>query len=102
LPFTGIHGKLPHVSLSVNNRMSKDQIRDKIFVEIKAAKQPIDCEKIARATSVGWGTALRYALELVMEGQVNGLKTSKSWVFWIGDLPAINNQIKEIVRELHD
>jgi len=72
--------------------MSKESPKDKIFVAIKSAKLRVDCEKIAKEVNVGWGTSLRYALELLAQGQVNGMKTSKSWVFWVGDLPKVEKQ----------
>jgi DNA helicase TIP49 (TBP-interacting protein) len=61
--------------------MSKE-IRKKVLKVVREAEIPIDVEKIARRINIGWGTALRYALELVMSGKIRGLKTSKSWVFW--------------------
>jgi hypothetical protein len=62
--------------------MSKE-IRKNVFDVIKNSEVPIDAEKIANQLGIGWGTSLRYALELVILREIQGMKTSKSWVFWI-------------------
>ena len=78
--------------------MSKD-IREFVYQIVRRAEVPIDPEKIARKANVGWGTALRYALELVIFGQIQGLKTSKSWVFWLGPPNLLNRgRVKRIER----
>ncbi len=58
------------------------ELRNNVSDVIKNAEIPIDAEKIAQELNIGWGTALRYALELVILNEIQGLKTSKSWVFW--------------------
>jgi len=55
----------------------------RVYTLIKKHSCPIDPQKIARELEIGWGTALRYALELAIAGKVKALKTSKSWVFWV-------------------
>jgi hypothetical protein len=45
--------------------------------------QPMDVEKIRVACDIGnWQTALKHCLELLFDGKIQGVKTSKSWVFW--------------------
>ena len=58
------------------------EIRKNVYGVIKEAVIPIDAEKIAKQLDIGWGTALRYALELIILKEIQGMKTSKSWVFW--------------------
>jgi len=74
--------------------MCKKDVKQKVFEVVEAATEPIDCEKVAREVHVGWGTALRYALELLVQGKIRGLKTTKSWVFWTGDMDSKNSQVE--------
>ncbi len=55
----------------------------KIIEVLQKAKSPLDIEKIRVEAGIGnWNTALKHCLELVLAQKINGLKTSKSWVFW--------------------
>jgi hypothetical protein len=57
---------------------------EKIIAYLEAATQPMDVEKIRVDLGMGnWNTVLKHCLQLVMEKKIRGLKTSKSWVFWI-------------------
>jgi predicted Zn-ribbon and HTH transcriptional regulator len=59
--------------------------KEKILSLINEATEPLDIEKIREACGIGnWNTALKHCLELVLENKISGVKTSKSWVFWIG------------------
>jgi hypothetical protein len=62
--------------------LSKD-IGKRVLQTVGEALMPVSIEYIAQRVNVGWGTALRYALELLADGKINGVKTTKSWVFWI-------------------
>ena len=62
--------------------MSKE-IRNRIKENIQASGRPIDSEKISKEVGYGWGTVLRYALELVIDEEVKGLNTTNGWVFWM-------------------
>lgn len=56
--------------------------REKVLEVVNAAKQPIDPENVrVRAGIANWQTALKHLLELRIEGQIEGEKTTKSWVF---------------------
>lgn len=57
---------------------------EKIIDVLKVAKLPLDTEKIRNETGIShWNTALKHCLELVIANKIQGLKTSKSWVFWV-------------------
>ena len=64
--------------------MSKDvkDVGKRVSETIAEASMPVSVEYIAQRLNVGWGTALRYALELLAAGKIKGMKTTKSWVFW--------------------
>lgn len=58
--------------------------REKILGIIQQAEQPLDPENIRiKAGIANWQTALKHLLELKIEGQIEGIKTSKSWIFWL-------------------
>lgn len=55
----------------------------KIVQTLEKTAQPLDIEKIRIAAGIGnWNTALKHCLELMLNGKIDGQKTSKSWVFW--------------------
>ena len=43
---------------------------------------PIDPYNISKEVDVNWATAPKYAMELVIEGQIKGIRTSKGWIFF--------------------
>ena len=50
---------------------------------LEGCNQPTDTESIRRNVGIGnWSTARGILLEMVIAGDIKGLKTSKSWVFW--------------------
>jgi hypothetical protein len=61
---------------------------DKKIVELLTnSSTPMDIEKIRIEAGIGnWNTALKHCLELIVAKKINGIKTSKSWVFWVGNI----------------
>lgn len=58
--------------------------RNKILQILEQSDQLMDPENIrVQAGIANWQTALKHLLELKIEGQIEGTKTSKSWIFWI-------------------
>jgi len=57
-------------------------IESQVLKEIVRSPIPVSIQYIAKRINVGWGTAIRYALELMAAGKIEGMKTTKSWVFW--------------------
>ena len=63
-----------------------EDIRRKVLALLRRYEQPCDVEKIRREAGIqNWNSVLRHCLELYMDGEVNGLKTSRGWVFWRGN-----------------
>lgn len=54
-----------------------------MYVEIARSPVPVSVEYLARKANVGWGTAIRYALEMLASGKIQGIKTTRSWIFWV-------------------
>ena len=51
---------------------------------LESASLPLDTETIRTRAKIGhWNTCLKTCLELLIERKIKGIKTSKSWVFWI-------------------
>ena len=60
------------------------ELKTKILRFITEEARPVDVEKIRVACNIGnWNTALKHCLELLIQGKIEGQKTSKSWIFWI-------------------
>lgn len=63
-----------------------EKYKERIPAFLMKTKAPMDVEKIRVACKIGnWNTALKHCLELFVEGKIKGQKTSKSWVFWVGN-----------------
>jgi hypothetical protein len=63
--------------------MVKNNYRRAILRQLAAASQPLDVERIrVKSNIANWQTALKHCLELLHEGKIQGIKTSKSWIFW--------------------
>jgi hypothetical protein len=61
----------------------KETYNQKIMELLKNAKEPMDVAKIRVACNIGnWNTALKHCLELLVDGRINGQRTSKGWIFW--------------------
>jgi hypothetical protein len=55
----------------------------KILEMLENTDKPTDIEKIRLEVGIGnWNTALAHCLGLLVAKKINGVKTSKSWVFW--------------------
>ena len=64
--------------------MTTNNYNERILGVLNQAVQPMDVEKIRSEAGIGhWNTALSHCLELLVNKQISGTKTSKSWVFWI-------------------
>ena len=64
--------------------MSDEKTR--IIHVLRDKKEPYDIESIRKEAGIGgWNTALRHLLELYIANEIRGLKTTKSWVFWVED-----------------
>lgn len=58
--------------------------KQKILACLDKATMPLGVENIRVACGIGnWNTVLTHCLELLLQGKINGQKTSKSWVFWV-------------------
>jgi len=63
--------------------LSRNDYQEKILHIVQEAKEPIDPENVRVLAKIGnWQTALKHLLQLMIEGKIEGQKTSKSWVFW--------------------
>jgi hypothetical protein len=57
---------------------------NKIVNYLSTQTEPQAIETIRANTNIShWSMALAYCLELVIQGKIKGMKTSKSWVFWV-------------------
>lgn len=57
--------------------------KEDVLKVIQEINQPCSVEKIRKSTGLGnWLSAKTHCLELYIEDQIQGLKTSKGWTFW--------------------
>jgi len=63
--------------------MREKNYPEKIITFLTQTTEPVDVEKIRIACHIGnWNTALTHCLDLLVQGKIQGQKTSKGWVFW--------------------
>jgi hypothetical protein len=63
----------------------KKEYKEEIRQLLWESPRPLDVEKIRVACGIGnWQTALKHCLELLWDEKIQGVKTSKSWIFWTG------------------
>jgi len=60
-----------------------EKYNQRIVELLKNADEPMDAEKIRVSCEIGnWNTAMKHCLELLVDGRINGQRTSKGWIFW--------------------
>ena len=58
--------------------------RKNVLSVLKVSSQPLSIDAVRfRSRIPSWSTARATLLELLVAGQIKGMKTSKSWVFWM-------------------
>lgn len=78
--------------------MAKGDYKERIVRLLRKNPQHLDVEKIRIACGIGnWQTALKHCLELLYDGRIQGVKSSKSWIFWI-DFPERNINPAKMTR----
>jgi hypothetical protein len=64
-------------------KVFRQRYKDRILEYLSTTDKPSDTEKIRSECGIGnWNTALKHCLELLLENRIEGIKSSKSWVFW--------------------
>jgi len=58
-------------------------LESRLIKELTTASVPVSVEYLAKKLHIGWGTTVRYCLELLVAGKICGIKTTNSWIFWI-------------------
>lgn len=48
---------------------------------LEEAQRPVSVDYVAYNLGISWVTAKALLLELVLEGKIEGIKTTKSWIF---------------------
>jgi hypothetical protein len=64
--------------------MIRDHGKQREVVDVlRMSDAPLAIETIRRACRIGsWVTAKSILLELMVQNEICGVKTSKSWIFW--------------------
>lgn len=57
---------------------------NKIVDLLQGSEKPVSVEEVRRKCGIGhWNTALCRCLQLVIKKRIEGLETSRGWVFWL-------------------
>lgn len=60
---------------------SVNELKKKVKEFIKRQKRPFSINDVAREFKISWTTARALLLELALEGEVEVMKTTKSYIF---------------------
>jgi len=64
------------------------EYRQRILQILSYAELPMDVNKVRTFANIAnWECTKSLLLELVVEGRIKGLHTSRGWVFWREDVP---------------
>lgn len=78
-----------------------NRYKERILQVVKDARQPIDPENVrVRAGISNWQTALKHLLALALEGKIEALKTTKSWIFFANIKPKSEQAEKKTRNEV--
>lgn len=59
-------------------------LSEKVFDVLRNASQPLSIDAVRYRTEIrSWDKARALLLELLYEKKIEGIKTSKSWIFWL-------------------
>ena len=58
-------------------------LEETILKVLWEAHSPVSIDYVRYHAKTSWTTAKTALLELLLQGEVKGVKTSKSWIFWV-------------------
>lgn len=63
---------------------ARNSAKDKIREVLKGSSIPMDVENVRlKAGLKNWESTKAILLEMVLQGSIQGQKTTKSWIFWV-------------------
>jgi predicted transcriptional regulator len=66
-------------------RMDRRKVLAQILETVKKAGKPVSIDYVAYHLGVSWHTAKAYLFELVAQGKLKAIETTKGYVFAPGD-----------------
>ncbi len=77
----------PHVSSlgkTMKSVLAENHYHERIMEILNESDIPMDVENVRlKAGLKNWESTKAMLLELVLQGRIEGQKTTKSWIFWI-------------------
>jgi len=58
-------------------------LASRVMKVMEQSERPVSVDYVRYHTRTSWGMAKATLLELLVRGEIRGLKTTKTWVFWI-------------------
>ncbi len=60
-----------------------EKYNDSVLRAVLNSDRPVDVENVRKTAGIKvWETAKAILLDLMAQGQIHGVKTTKSWIFW--------------------
>ena len=64
-----------------NGKVGNPRLRRRVVDLVRATGQPVSALYVAEHLHLAWGTARALLFELSLNGELNAIKTTKSWIF---------------------
>jgi hypothetical protein len=64
-----------------NSKINSPRLRQRVVDLVRMTGQPVSALYVAEHLNLAWGTARALLFELSLNGELNAVKTTKSWIF---------------------
>ncbi len=64
-----------------NAKVNNPRLRRRVVDLVRVTGQPVSAFYVAERLHLAWGTARALLFELSLNGELNAVKTTKSWIF---------------------
>jgi len=61
--------------------VGKEEVEQKVLEVVKNAGKPVSIQYVAFNTKLSWHTARAILFKLAMQGKIEAIDTTKSWIF---------------------
>ena len=67
----------------METKVNNPTIEAKVTSILNEAENPVSIDYVRHHLELNWSTTRALLLSLALEGKIQSMKTSKSWIFWV-------------------
>ena len=75
----------------MTTKINTPKVEHRLLKVLSNADNPVSIDYVRYNLKINWGTARALLLSMALEGKIQSMKTSKSWIFWVEKLEAQQN-----------